>query len=1156
MEVIKRNGRREPIHFDKITSRIRYMCYGLDTNYIDASRIAQQVIQGIYDGVTTEQLDELTSEICGSLIAEHPDYNKLAARICMSNLHKKTDKSFSKTMTKLYNNVDIHGEHSPLISKELFQIIQENRDKIDSVMIYDRDYLFDYFGVKTLCRSYLSKINKQIVERPQHLWMRVSLGLHGSDLESAFETYELLSEHWFTHASPTLFNAGTCRPQNSSCFLVATEDNIEGLFHTISNIGQISKWAGGIGLHVSNVRAKNSLIRGTNGQSQGLVPMMRVLNDTARWIDQGGRRNGSIAVYLEPWHADILDFLVLKENTGTETERARDLFYALWIPDLFMKRLEEKGKWSLMCPNECPGLPDVYGEEFEKLYEKYEEEGRYRKQIDVEDLWRLVTKSQIETGGPYLLFKDHVNKKSNQKNLGTIKSSNLCVAPETKILTDKGWYEIQELENQEVNVWNGEEFSETTVRKTGTNQELLKLTFSNGTILECTPYHKFYVHTGTRYHKKIEKVEAKDLTSEMKLIKCKFPVIDKGTNPIPFLYPYTHGLFCVEGTYTHKSTNIRQCKFKSLEDKRYCKKHINYELNEDDTNVEQCQAMVGKGHPMLFLYSEKKELLKHLEDGVVNNVTESSNRLNCSLNWNLLPKFQVPLNYDLNTKLRWLEGLCDGDGTIARNGNAQSLQICSIHYDFLTEVMYLLQTLGCNPKINKSRDATQYLLPDGRDGMVYYNVKTCYRVLVCSNDIQKLLGLGFEPKRLNILNNKPQREAIHFIKLVSKEYTHRISDTFCFNEPKKHMGIFNGILIGNCCEITEYSDSSEYGVCNLASISLSKFIDSDNLFNFRKLEYITSVITKNLNKIIDNNYYPTPETKKSNMKHRPIGIGIQGMADLFAMLKYPFTSDKAKKMNRDIFETIYYAALKTSCELAQKDGAYETFVNSPTSNGLLQFDLWDYDPGQDRYNWNKLKEDIKVYGLRNSLLLAPMPTASTAQILGNNESFEPFTSNIYTRSTLAGNFIVINKHLVCHLLQLGLWNTEMKNKIIYHKGSIQEIEEIPSNVREIYKTVWEIRQKEIMNMSADRGVFICQSQSLNIHLPTPTYAQLTSMIFHGWRLGLKTSCYYLRSKPAADPIQVTLDVDLINKFKKKKSKTEEQLACSRNNPESCEMCSG
>ena len=756
MYVTKRNGQTEIVSFDKILKRIKKVGQevSLKLNY---TSLAMKVIDQLYDRISTTKIDELTAEQCASMSSIHPEYNILAGRITVSNHHKNTANSFVDVMQQLYQYKDKHQKSSPLVSEEFITVIRTIGGKkiLDKICIYDRDYLIEYFGFKTLDKSYLMKINGKTVERPQHMWLRVAIGIHGTNLLKILETYEYMSQKYFTHATPTLFNAGTPHPQLSSCYLLAMEeDSIDGIFNTLKDCALISKWAGGIGLHIHNVRATGSHIRGTNGVSNGIVPMLKVFNNTAKYVDQGGgKRNGSFAIYLEPWHADILMFLQMRKNHGDEELKARDLFYALWIPDLFMERVKTNGDWTLMCPDECPGLSDIYGDDFVVLYEKYEKEGKRRETIKARDIWLQILDAQMETGTPYLLYKDAANQKSNQKNIGTIKSSNLCT------------------------------------------------------------------------------------------------------------------------------------------------------------------------------------------------------------------------------------------------------------------------------------------------------------------------------------------------------------------------------------EIIQYSDDKETAVCNLASIALPTFISSSSstIFDYIKLHEVTKIVTENLNKIIDINYYPTTKTKTSNLRHRPIGIGIQGLADVFLLFGLAFTSDKAKQINREIFETIYHAALEKSCELAEKDGCYETFPGSPASQGILQFDMWNVDPGSSRYDWISLKTRIQKSGLRNSLLLAPMPTASTSQILGFNECIEPITSNIYSRRTLAGEFILVNKYLMQDLIALNLWNETLKNNIIQNNGSVQQIETIPIEIREKYRTVWEIPMKHLIDMSADRGAFICQSQSLNLWLEDPNYNTLTSMHFYAWSKGLKTGIYYLRRRPKHQAQQFTIE---------------------------------
>lgn len=791
MYVVKRDGRKEPIMFDKITARVKKLCYGLN-NLVDPIKVTMRVIEGIYEGVTTSELDNLAAEIAATLTTSHPDYAVLAARIAVSNLHKNTKKSFSQTVEDLYNYINPRtGKKASMIADDVYKIIKENAEKLDSTIIYNRDFGYDYFGFKTLERSYLLKINGKIVERPQHMLMRVSIGIHKEDIDAAIETYELMSKRFFTHATPTLFNSGTPKPQMSSCFLLQMQDDsIGGIYDTLKQTAKISQSAGGIGLSIHNVRATGSYIRGTNGTSNGIVPMLRVFNDTARYVDQGGgKRKGSFAIYLEPWHADVLQFLDLRKNHGKEEMRARDLFYAMWIPDLFMKRVEQDGNWTLMCPNECPNLFDNYGEKFDELYTQYEQAGKGRKTIKARELWEKILESQIETGTPYMLYKDSVNRKTNQKNLGTIRSSNLCT------------------------------------------------------------------------------------------------------------------------------------------------------------------------------------------------------------------------------------------------------------------------------------------------------------------------------------------------------------------------------------EIMEYTAQDEVAVCNLASIALPMFVSEDSdgakSFDHKKLFKVVKKVTKNLDSVIDQNYYPVKEAENSNLRHRPVGLGVQGLADTFIMLRLPFTSDEAKKLNEEIFETIYFAALTSSMELAKEKEPYSTYKGSPISEGIFQFNLWNVSENDlsGRWDWVKLRAQILENGVRNSLLVAPMPTASTSQILGNNEAFEPYTSNIYTRRVLSGEFIVVNKHLLEDLVKLGLWDNDMKEDIMRANGSIQHIEKIPQEIKNLYKTVWELSMKDIIDMSRQRGYFIDQSQSLNLFMQDPDYGKLTSMHFYAWKSGLKTGMYYLRTKSAVNAIQFT-----VSKEKKEEDQPltadelKNMILKSKENPDDCLMC--
>ena len=862
----------------------------------------------------------------------------------------------------------------------------------------------------------------------------------------------------------------------------------------------------------------------------------------------GGKRNGSFAIYLEPWHADIEVFLQMRKNHGDEELKARDLFYALWIPDLFMERVKTNGKWTLMCPDECPGLSDVYGPAFKELYESYEQSGKGRSTVQARDLWFKVLDAQMETGTPYLCYKDAANLKSNQKNVGTIKSSNLCVAPETLVLTDKGHLQIESLQDQTVNVWNGTEFSEVTIKKTGSDQELIDVYTDDGLKLSCTLYHKFYIQSNYSFSS-IKQIEAHKLQPGDKLIKCNYPVINGSET---FLYPYTHGFFCGDGTYMNiTEQEPSNCKFNALLNHHFCKRHLCNETESyinDNSDIEEysgkCKAISYNKLPIVYLYDNKKQLLPYIDYRLQPINEEKNNRIIITLPTDMPEKYMVPSNNcSIKTKLDWFAGYCDADGTIALNGTNEQLQVGSINHKFLIKIKLMLQTCGINPKMKLSSDREQSYLPDGKGGYKFFDTQPMYRLLITSYDLYNLVKLGFKPYRLVISGTLPQRNAKQFIKIIKIDNKNRISDTYCFTEPKKHMGVFNGIITGQCSEIIEYSDANETAVCNLASIGLPSFVRTDGegrVFDFDKLHAVAKVVTKNLNKIIDVNYYPTEKTRRSNMRHRPIGIGVQGLADVFLLLGHAFLSEEARQLNRDIFETIYHGALESSCELATLEGSYETFIGSPASQGLLQFDLWSITPST-RYDWAALKSEIQAKGLRNSLLLAPMPTASTSQILGFNECIEPITSNIYSRRTLAGEFIQVNRYLIEELISLGLWNEKVKNNMIANHGSIQQLEFIPQEIKEKYKTVWEIPMRGIIDMAADRGAYICQSQSLNLWLEDPNYNTLTAMHFYAWQKGLKTGIYYLRRRGKHQAQQFTIEP--------------EKAVLEHQEEEICELCS-
>ena len=1235
MRVTKRNGRKEEVSFDKVTRRLRSLCVRFPgCEDIDPILVAQKVCSQIYDGVKTSELDELSAQICTSMMTVNIQYGTLASRIIISNNHKNTSPSFSETIYILRNAKDKLGKPITMISEKLYSITMENKDKLNDAIDYSRDFDFDFFGFKTLERAYLLRHNGKIIERVQHLFMRVALGIHGKDIRAALETYNYMSQKYFIHATPTLFHAGSPRPGLLSCFLLGIGDSVEGIYKCLGDCAQISKYAGGIGIHITNIRAANSIIRSTNGKTSGIVPMLKVFNDTARYINQSGKRLGSFAIYMEPWHADIEEFLELKKNHGDENARARDLFYAVYIPDLFMKKVNANEDWHLFCPDECPELVKHYGEEFEMWYERYVGMDLSRKVIPARQLWKQIMHSQIETGTPYIMYKDSVNRKSNQKNLGIIRSSNLCVAPETLILTDEGYETIKDLAGKEVNVWNGIEFSNVSVHKTGENQELITVVFSDGTDLTCTKYHKFYIQekyiSGIKKdiinHKNVKLVEAQDLIKGMKIIKCDYPVID---NRKVLDCAYTNGFFSGDGTYGNKNKKIkpRKCAYQSLEGKAFCKRHIGFK-NQHGSN-KMCSAYSYEKIPIVKLYDQKNELIDYLDYRYSSKDKKGNTTL--SLPLDLEEKYFVPINYSLRSKLVWFSGYCDADGCIVKNGPNQQLQIASIHFKFLQNIKYLLNTCGCNPKITKMKDSGISSLPNGKSGYSDYPTKALWRLLLNSTELQKITGLGFSPKRLKIVKHTPNRESKHFITVVSVDDNNRIDDTYCFNEPKRHAGIFNGIITSQCTEIVEYSDDKEYACCTLASIGLPKYVRFDKLpqpkkqvtivskpgciycvqaknlmerhsipyrtieiktsekraefltsenkkqkrgelhsgdghvypllstfpqiyfddvhiggytelsalyrpyFDYALMTKVAKIVTRNLDKVVDINYYPVPETKLSNTRHRPLGIGVQGLADVYSLFRFPFDSVEAADLNKKIFAVLYYASMEASIELAEEKGPYSTFKGSPLSEGLFQFDLWKSKPISVindglTLDWGHLRERVIKHGARNSLLLAPMPTASTSQILGNNECIEPYTSNIYVRRTLSGDFVVLNKHLLRDLQECGLWTKELKDVIILHKGSIQKIKGIPTNLKQVYKTSWDLSQKALVDQSADRGVYICQSQSLNLFLERPTVKSLSSMHFYSWKKGLKTGIYYLRTRPKAVAQQFTITPEIAKKY--------------------------
>jgi ribonucleoside-diphosphate reductase alpha chain len=1125
--VINRKGKSVQLDFNKILSRLNNLKEIKPILHVNIGLIAQNTIKLMANHITTIELDNISANFCASMMTTHPDYGVLASRIEVSNLHKETSDDYYKTVLRI-NDYIIDGEIVEILDTKLVKFVKHYIKDINRIINYKNDYNFSYFGIKTLMKAYLIKhidySNNKILERPQQMFMRVSIGINLNNinddgttsqktLNDIFETYEILSQQLYTHATPTLFNAGTKRQSLSSCFLLSVEDNLEGIYKTLADTARISKWSGGIGIHVSQVRAKDSIIRSTNGKSEGIIPMLKVYNDSALYVSQGGgRRKGSSAVYLEEWHADIEEFLDLKKPIGDEMLRARDLFLALWVSDLFMERLEiaiktnTDVKWSLFCPDKAKGLTDVYGDDFKKLYIKYENEKKYNKQVNIVTLWKHILEIQMESGVPYIMYKDSVNRKSNQNNLGVIKSSNLCVHGDTLILTKDGYYPIKDLANKDVEIWNGNEFSLSPVRKTGENQKLLKIVTDDGCELDCTKYHKFNIVSGPKNTKHVFK-ESQELKIGDKLVKCQFPVLN-GNKEFDIKYPYTHGFYTGDGSL-HSNT-----------------------------------------YPRIELYGKKQQLLEFINYRTKPWVSEDRKSTTVFLYNDIEPKFNVPINASLENKLQWFAGYSDADGHMDDKKN--SIRIDCINKEFLVKVKLMCNTLGTNPKISLSKKAHIKTFSNG----VTSNCKDCWRLNFNYMDTYHLYyNLNLPTKRLKFVGKKPEKDARHFVRISSIEEIEGEYDTYCFNEPKNHTGIFNGILTGNCSEICIYTDKNNIGVCNLASICLPKFVEENSngviSYNYQKLYETVRIATRNLNKVIDNNVYPVKEGQYSDSQNRPIAIGVQGLADVFFKFKIPFTSEKAKEINKLFAETIYYAAMTESNNISTKlNKSYNTFSTSMTSKGIIQPDLWGVTPS-DLWDWELLKSKIITTGLYNSLLIAMMPTASSSQIMGNYESFEPQQSNMFIRSTLSGTFQIINKYLVNDLINLNLWNNNMKQKIIAFNGSIQEINEIPDNIKEVYKTIWEIKQKDLIDMDRDRSAYICHSSSSNRYMKDPTTNKLTSMHMYTWKQGLKTGMYYLRSSSSVSAVKFNVDVNILKDIEKNKKETKYKIEEN----EDCLVCS-
>ncbi|MEM3062063.1 MAG: ribonucleoside-diphosphate reductase subunit alpha [Nitrososphaerota archaeon] len=1507
---ISANGQVVALSSDTLRDYIRKICQQMKVDHLDVDKVVKHVYPKLKEINTLEEVDDQIVTTTTEMITDHYDYPCIAIWILISKLHSNTHDDYLRVVEDLRNNVNRRGEKAPIVSAEFFDYVKKYQKEINSALHYERDYHISIFGYRTLEKAYLKKLsNGKIVERPQHLFMRVAISIHfrTNRLDRIIETYNLLSQGYFIHATPTLFNAGTTREQLSSCFLLGVDDDMEAIGECWKNCAIISKYAGGIGVHMTNIRTSGAYINSTQGVANGMR-VIKIFNEIARYSDQGGKRAGSFAIYLEPWHGDILFFLDLKKNAGPETDRARDIFLGLMVNDIFMRRVENDEIWSLMCPSECPDLINKYGEEFTLNYERYEREGRYLKQMKARDLWFKIMESQIETGVPYIIFKDAANKKSNQINIGVINGSNLCVSGNTRILTSTGYLKIGNMINKSVEVWNGREFSKTVVRKTGSNQKLLELDFSNGSVLKCTFYHKFYVIRSGN----VVKVEAGSLKVGDRLVKVRYPIIGRGMEY--FRHPYTHGYYCSDDIRCSKS-------LRSLE--LYLGKNRGKECLSSTGVVMVNERKLWKllEGPCLILEDARRKLVRYLDFESYGIVDVITGEIIVKLHRNLAKKYFVPTNYNINVKLKWLAGLLDGGGNIVEDGF--SVQVISTNRKFLDNVRYMLQTMGCDPRVLLLNEK---MIPSmGASWGRRILSGSVYHLLISANDVGKLMDLGLSTRLLELDKVKKVNRS-HPVLVTGIYDLGEIGDTYCFTEPKRNMGIFNGVIAGQCAEILEVSNSMEYAVCltkdaeiitedgirkivdcggknvlayyksdvvleknqhfeeaeviysgkrtvyeiktkgsksiratfdhpflvltrkygcwgkreyrwklvrdidpgdqlvmpqidtlesykvtpenfdveylsagwmvgngwmtglswgvrfssrdrhaqkmivrqmndwyslarkmecgwkvelnmqlidgiviwrtcninfkklmydkfgfvecdrslariddkikltapikqasflsgyfstcgfvavhkdkliigltsvgeeilydvqvmlipfgikskvkkgsvgtkvlwhlivndarsisnfrkyigfklrpdkmdelekylervkmlkeecknyskvlsirrvgkedvydlslpkshhfmangyivhncNLGSICLPKFVEfnSGPTFNYQKLFEVTRVVTRNLNNIIDINYYPVERAKISNKKNRPIGIGVQGLADVFALFKTPFDSAVARDLNKKIFETIYFGALTESMNLAKEHGPYETFVGSPLSQGKFQFDLWNLPRTKlsGMWDWNELMAKIQKYGVRNSLVTACMPTASTSQIMNNNETIEPYTENIYTRSTLAGDFYVINRHLMRDLMELGLWNSDMVDYIKYYHGSIQQIDGIPDNIKEIYRTAWEIPQKSLIEMSADRGPFIDQTQSLNIFISKPNFVKLNSCLFHGWKLGLKTGMYYLRSKSGSEANQFGIDIDKIREIEEK-NKSKQVCIYRSKKTEACILCS-
>lgn len=1163
--VIDRKGRRVAPRWDEITKRIEELCsdpaYGPPLDDIDAPMITRQVTMRFRNGMTTRELDAAIVQLCSSFGDSSDDWLALPARICVSDLHKRSHASMEVMYNALLKAAPTRV--AARLSEEHLGIVRRFSKEIDARLKFDRDYRFQIFGFQTVARGYLTRsraraeeltlLDDQIMERPQHWYMREALGafceqvdgkghlapepVARARLQEALDHYDRLSLHLLSHATPTALNAGTKRRQMSSCFQLSADDNMESITDAWKHAALISKWSGGQSCAMHAIRAESAPILGTGGKSSGLKRLFKVFNEVQVYVDQGGNRPGAFAMYLEPWHADIFTFLELARLKGVPVN-APDLKYALWLSDEFMREVDRDGDWYLMSPDESPGLHRVWGDAFVALYRKYVAEGKYRRKVKARDVIKAAWETIRQVGNPYLLFKDHINRKSNLQNVATITCSNLCVDGDTQVLTYQGYKTIREIVGHTLDVWNGADWSRVLIAKTNDAAELIHIRFSNGAALNCTPDHKFY-------NKRGHEVRARDLVPGIELEKCeKWPVIEGGLN-IPDAY--TRGLFSADGQVNRlPGTKDHRCRYKATMGDT-CEKHTGRVIRTGYPVDGTCRTLVNGDH-VLKLYGDKKKLIEFVERRRDLDPKETKEFILVNLRDGVGPKFSVPLDGNLTSRLRWLEGYCDGDGCVSRNGNCYSIQCSSVELGFLNNIRLMLQTMGCDPKIALMHKAGYRILK----GKTYWH-RDCYRLLITAWDVKILVDLGFSPKRLDLSGaGKPNRDARRFVSIVSIEKLEEFHETYCFTEHKRHRGVFNGILTGQCAEVTIpcWSDSEakefgandgegEYGVCTLGAIPLENYITEGKTsekhlsMDWPLLIVNAGHMARALDKINTLNYYPTEQCRRSTMRHRPIGIGIMGLADVFARFKIAFGSPEALALDRGISAAIYYGALSESCAMAETEGAFPSFNYNggcPLSKGKLQPDLWveskhlsaDWEkevevilaPHITASHWADLRERAKK-GVRNAYVTAYMPTATTSNMIGQNECFEPRTANIYPRTTSAGEFWTVNRHLVRDLRAEGVWDDKMRKAIITAGGSVQGNPRVPAKLQRLYKTAREMDQRVILLHAKARAPFICQTMSLNYYFNSPTLGDVATLLTLAWEAGLKTASYYMHSAPAA-----------------------------------------